>query len=80
MAISWEIVQANAAVTLAAVVFFVDGMAFLMMVSRKIKFVMAEHVPVWTAKCLCKHLERVLLVYERAGFRVRTVLMDGEFE
>jgi hypothetical protein len=80
MAIPWEIVKANAAVTLAADVFFVDGTAFLMMVSRKIMFVMAEHVPVRTAKCLCKHLKRVLLVYGRAGFRVRTILIDGEIE
>jgi hypothetical protein len=27
-----------------------------------------------------EHLTRVLQVYERAGFRVRTILMDGEFE
>jgi hypothetical protein len=31
-------------------------------------------------KCLCKHLERVLLMYAWADFRVRTFLMDGEFE
>jgi hypothetical protein len=80
MAIPWEIVKANAAVTLAADVFFVDGTAFLMTVSRKIKFVTVEHLPVRAAKCLCKHLKRVLLMYEWASFRVRTILMDGEFE
>ncbi len=80
MAIPWEIVEANAAATLAADVFFVDGTAFLMTVSRKIKFITVEHVPVQTAQCLCKHLERVLLMYGRAGFRVRTILMDGKFE
>jgi hypothetical protein len=71
--IPWEIVEANAAVTLAANVFLVDGTAFLMTVSRKIKFIKAEHVSVRTAKCLYKHLERVLLVYEWACFRVRTI-------
>ncbi len=39
-----------------------------------------EHVPVRTALSLSKHLKRVLEVYGRAGFRVRTILMDGEFE
>jgi hypothetical protein len=29
---------------------------------------------------LSKHLTWVLQVYKRAGFRVRTILMDGEFE
>jgi len=42
--------------------------------------VTAEHVPVRTATSLSKHLKRVLAVYGRAGFVVRTILMDGEFE
>ncbi len=54
VAIPQEVVEANTAVTLAADVFFVDGTAFLMTASRKIKFVTVEHVPVQTAKCLCK--------------------------
>jgi hypothetical protein len=37
-------------------------------------------VPVRTAMSLSKHLTHVLQVYEHAGFRVRTILMDGEFE
>jgi hypothetical protein len=41
---------------------------------------MTEHLPVRTAASLSKHLQRVLLVYRRAGFRVRSILMDGEFE
>jgi hypothetical protein len=32
------------------------------------------------AKHLGKHLKHVLEVYGQAGFRVRTVLMDGKFE
>ncbi len=39
----------------------------------------AEHVPVRTATSLSKHLKRVLEVYGRAGFVVRTILMDREF-
>ncbi len=51
------LVEANSIVTLAADVFFVDGTAFLLMVSRRIKFVKVEHVPVQTAKCLGEHLK-----------------------
>jgi hypothetical protein len=40
------LVDANLTVTLAADMFFVDGTAFLLMVSRRIKFVTAEHAPV----------------------------------
>jgi hypothetical protein len=32
------------------------------------------------AKSLAKHLDQVLQVYRRAGFNVRTILMDGGFE
>jgi hypothetical protein len=80
VAILWQLVDANKAVTLVADVFFVDGIAFLITVSRRIKFMTTEHLPVRTATSLSKHLQQVLLVYGRAGFRVRSILMDGEFE
>ena len=37
-------------------------------------------MPVRTALSLSKHMKQVLDVYGRAGFRVRTILMDGKFE
>ena len=80
VAVPRNLVDANKAITLAADVFFVDGTAFLLTVAQRIKFVMAEHVPVRTGLSLSKHMKRVLDVYGRAGFRVRTILMDGEFE
>jgi hypothetical protein len=43
------IVERNQIVTMAADVFFVDGKAFLVTLSWKIKFVTAEHMPVRTA-------------------------------
>ncbi len=73
VAVPWQLVEANAAGTLAADVFFVDRMAFLMTVLRRIKFVTAKHVPVRTAVSLSKHLHQVLLVYGHAGFRVRNI-------
>ncbi len=72
--------DANKAVTFAADVFFVDGITFLITVSRRMKFVTTEHLPIRTATSLSKHLQRVLLVYGGASFRVRSILMDGEFE
>jgi hypothetical protein len=63
MAVSRELVAANVAVTLAADFFFVDGMAFPVTVSRRMKFITAEHILVRTAESLSKHIERVLLVY-----------------
>ena len=64
---------------MAADVFFVDEIAFLLTVAIKIKFVTVEHTPVCTAKSLVKNIKRVLQVYNRAGFTVRYVMMDREF-
>jgi hypothetical protein len=80
VAIPWQLVDANKAVTLVADVFFMDGIAFLITVSRRIKFVTTEHQPVRMVTSLSKHLQQVLLVYGRAGFRVGSISMDGEFE
>ncbi len=80
VAVPCSLVEQNEIVTMAADVFFVDGMAFLVTLSRRIKFITVEHVLVRTAISLSKHITHVIQVYERAGFRVRMILMDGEFE
>jgi hypothetical protein len=79
MAIPRQLADTNA-VTLAADMFFVNGIAFFITVSRRIKFVMTKHPPIRTAMSLSKHLQRILLVYGRVSFRVRSILMDGEFK
>ena len=80
VAVPCELVAANKTVMFAADVFVVDGTAFLLTVSRRIKIVTAEHVPVRTALSLSKHMTRVLEVYGCKGFRVRSIIMVGEFE
>jgi hypothetical protein len=49
VAVLRSLVEANLIVMLAADVFFIDWTAFLLTVSRRIKFVTAEHVPMQTA-------------------------------
>ncbi len=66
--------------TLAEDVFFVDGTSFFITMSRRIKCVTAEHMPVQTAKSLAKHIDRVANVSTQAGFIIRTILMNREFE
>ena len=80
VAVPRSLVEANKVITLAADVFFVDGTAFLLTVLQHLKLVTAEHVPVCASTHLSKSIKRVLEVYGRAGFRIRTILMDGEFE
>ncbi len=50
VAVSKGIVERNKIVALVADVFFVDRIGFLLMVSRNIKFITAEHVATCTAK------------------------------
>jgi hypothetical protein len=38
-------------------VFFVDGIAFLITLSRNMKFITSEHTPVPIVKALVKHIE-----------------------
>jgi hypothetical protein len=80
VAVPKGVIERNKTVTLAADVFFVDGIAFLLTVSRNIKLISTEHVASHTAKSLSKHMDRVIQVYMQAGFSVRTILMDREFE
>ena len=74
------LVETNRIITITAYVFFVDGTPFLTTVARRMKFITAEHVSVRTASNLSKHIMRVLVVYKQAGFVVRTILMDWDFE
>ncbi len=80
MAVPQTLIQADKVITLAVEVFFLDGTAFLLTITRRIKFVTTEHVPVRTAMSLSKYLKQVLEVYRHAGFVVRTILMDREFK
>ncbi len=80
VAVPCSLVEWNRIITMAADMFFLDDTAFLITLSRNVKFITTEHTPVQTAKALVKHIEQVLQVYRRAGFIVRTILMDGEFE
>jgi hypothetical protein len=80
VAVPKKIVERNKIVTLAADVYFVDGTASLSTVSRQINFITVKYIAVCAAKNLSKHLEQVIQVYTRAGFNVRTILMDGKFK
>ena len=67
-------------VTLTADVMFVNGIAFLVSISRGIRFYTCEHVPNRKAKQLAHSLRRIVNLYARGGYRVRTIMMDMEFE
>ncbi len=78
VAVPHALVERNKVVMMAAD--FIDGMAFLVTLSRNIKFVTVEHLPVRMVTALVKHIEHVLHIYGGGGFSIRTILMDGEFK
>ena len=66
-------------VTLTADVMFVNGIAFLTRLSRKIRLLNVEHVKTHTAAQLSSSLKKIGRVYARVGFTVNVILMDVEF-
>ena len=68
-------------VTLSADVMFVNGVPFLVSASRSINLITIEHAPRRrTASYLATLLNRIVQTYNKAGFRVRIILMDNEFD
>jgi hypothetical protein len=67
-------------VTLAADVMHVNGIPMLVTISRNIRFATIEALPNRNIPTLLKGIKSVATVYKRAGFRITTTLMDGEFE
>ena len=80
VAIPREFYRMHKMVTITADVMFINGIAFLVTLSRKLKFRTVEFVPKRTAKTLAKHLTKVLMLYARGGFIVNLALMDKEFD
>jgi hypothetical protein len=80
VAIPQQLLDCHSSVTLTADVMFVNTIPFLVLSSRNINLTTIEHVPQRTAAKLGSLLQRIINVYARAGFTVRTILMDNEFE
>lgn len=67
-------------VTLACDIMFVNKVPMLVTISRNIRFATVEGLQDRKAETLTKAIKSVVSIYRRGGFRVITVLMDGEFE
>jgi hypothetical protein len=66
--------------TLAVDVMFLNGVPFLVSVSRGLNLVTAEYTPSCMAKQLAVGIRRVMDLYLHGGFHEGRVLMDNEFE
>jgi hypothetical protein len=59
---------------------FVNSVTFLVSASRNINLITIEHNPKRTASKLGHLLQRIVNLYARAGFHLRTILINYEFE
>jgi len=67
-------------VTLLADFMFANQVPFLVSLSRNITLTTIEYVPGCSASKLGLLLQRIIAVYTRAGFKVRTILTDNDFD
>ena len=63
-------------VTFTADVMFVNGVPFIMTFSRNIQLFTVELIPIRTAAQIISHLMKVVKLYSKGGFSIRTILMD----
>ena len=73
------VLQEYRKVTLCVDVMYVNRVAMLVSISRKIRFGTLEVIPNNKSTVLMKGLKSILQVYQRGGFQVEAALMDGEF-
>ena len=74
-----KVLQANRLVELSGDIFFVNKIPFLTTVSDHIKFTTVEHLKNRKAKNILEAISHVKAIYELRGFKITTLLMDGEF-
>ncbi len=80
VAIPWHFLSRSKAVCLTANVMHVNGTPFLVIASWGIKFTTIRHFPTQTITQMKQSLVQIMQLYNRAGFSVLTILVDGQFE
>ena len=67
-------------VILCADIMFINGAKFFMTISRHNRFGTSDHTTNANTSTLVLSLLRVKRLYKRRGFKIQTVMMDGQFE
>ncbi|KAL7448626.1 hypothetical protein ACHAXS_000163, partial [Conticribra weissflogii] len=75
-----QIIQQNRLIWLAADVIFVKRIAFVVAVSRGLKFITTHNLPSRETNNLVSSIKETIKIYQRGGFKVQIILMDREFE
>jgi hypothetical protein len=80
VAIPRDFFEKHNCITLVADIMFVNLVPFLVSALRSLNLITIKHAPQQTASKIAYLLQRIVRVYNRAGFTVQTILMDNEFE
>ncbi len=67
-------------VTLTADIMFINKIAFLTMLSQKLRIAIVKHIPLRTASQLSNSIMKIVKLYARTRFIIRLVMMDQEFD
>ena len=78
-AVPEDVLQEYRKVTLCVDIMYVNRVAMLVSISRKIRFGTLEVIPNNKSTVLLKGRKSILQVYQRWGFQIEMALMDGEF-
>jgi len=74
-----KVLQANKHLELSGDIFFVNKIPFFATVSNHIKFTTAEFLKDRKIKTILVAISHVTALYASRGFRITTLMMDGEF-
>ena len=75
-----EIADLNKTVFLTADIFFVNGIPFLISLSRKIDYTGVSHLKGRTSAIIFDAFKAIFKFYLQQGFRIQTVHADGKFK
>ena len=75
-----EIFDRNSSVVVVADVMFVNGLAFLVSVSRGLTLVTVSYLATRDVAALRRGMLQIVSVYRRRGFRVHTAMVDNQFD
>ena len=78
-AVPADVLQEYRKVTLCVDIMYVNRVAMLVSISRKIRFGTLEVIPNNKSTLLLKGSKSILQVYQCQGFQIEMALMDGEF-
>ena len=78
--VPYNLIKHHKDITLCGDVMYIDKMPFLITVARKVKMLTAEWLPNMKTNMLLKSLKKCVPLYGRSGFKIRRMLLDGQFE